>query len=230
MADIRADVVLAGRILADGGHEDAVWGHVSIRDPDGRGVWMKGSGLGLGEVTVDDVVLVDCQGEVLDGSRRRHLEYPIHTETMRSRPDVDCVIHTHPRHATAFGFTELALLPCSQATGLFLDGVPRFTQTARLIDSPEMGRAVAETLGNRQAAFLVNHGVIVVGTNVAEATVAAIALERACEEQLLAAAAGGRAYWRSPEQAAEDYGHVRGDAYVRTTWEYLGRRVRERWR
>jgi L-fuculose-phosphate aldolase len=218
-------VVAAGRALAAAGHEDAVWGHVSVRDPKDRGVWMKGSGLGLADVSTDDIVLVDWEGEVLEGTRRRHLEFPIHTELMRARPDVDSVIHTHPVHAVAFGLTGLTLSPSSQAAGLFTAGVPRFSETARLIDTPELGRAVAKALGLSQAAFLVNHGVVVVGADVAEATVAAVALERACREQLLAAAAGGIANTLSGEQAAHDFAHVRGEPYIRSTWNYLVRRL-----
>ncbi|HEX4009027.1 MAG TPA: class II aldolase/adducin family protein [Solirubrobacteraceae bacterium] len=224
---VRDDVVLAGRVLAAGGHEDAVWGHVSVRDATGRGIWMKGSGLGLAEVTSADVVLVDWQGNVPAGSRRRHAEYPIHTELMGAREDVNCVIHTHPRHAVAFGLTALSLSPSSQAAGLFTDGVPRFTQTARLIDSPELGRAVAATIADSRAALLVNHGIVVVGASTAEATVAAIALERACEEQLLAAAAGGVAHVLTAEQAARDYAHIPQEPYIRATWEFLVRRLRD---
>lgn len=217
--------MVAGRVLAAGGHEDSVWGHVSVRDPDGRGIWMKGSGLAFTEVTERDVVLVDWQGNVLEGQRRRHLEYPIHTELMRARDDIASVVHTHPPHAVAFGFTSLELSPSSQAAGLFTDGVPRFFQTARLVDSPSLGQAVAATLGRRQAAFLVNHGIVVVGATTAEAVVAAVGLERACEEQLLAAGAGGIAHVLGREQAERDYAHIRSDSYIRGTWDYLVRRL-----
>lgn len=224
---VRADVALASRVIAAAGHEDAVWGHLSARDAEGRGVWMKGSGLGLAEVTPGDVVLVSWKGEVLDGERRRHLEYPVHTEILRARDDVACVIHTHPVHAVAFGLTDLSLSPSSQAAGLFTAGVPRFTETARLIDTPELGQAVARTLGDCQAAFLVNHGIVVVGASIAEASVAAVALERCCREQLLAAAAGGLANQLSPEQAARDYAHVPGEPYIQSTYHYFVRRLGE---
>lgn len=224
---VRSDVSLAGRVIAAAGHEDAVWGHLSARDAEGRGVWMKGSGLGLAETTPDDVVLVGWEGEVLEGGRRRHLEYPVHTEILRAREDVNCVIHTHPVHAVAFGLTDLSLSPSSQAAGLFTAGVPRFTETARLIDTAELAQAVAVTLGRCRAAFLVNHGVVVVGASIAEATVAAVALERSCREQLLAAAAGGVAHALSAEQASRDYAHVPGEPYIQSTFQYLVRRLAE---
>ncbi len=65
-----------------------VWGHASVRDPGGRGVWMKASGWGLEEVDASRIVLVGPDGEVLDGTGPRHVEYLIHTEIMAARPDV----------------------------------------------------------------------------------------------------------------------------------------------
>jgi L-ribulose-5-phosphate 4-epimerase len=221
--DPRADVVLAGRILADHGHEDFVWGHVSLRDPAGAGVWMKGSGLGLGEVTIEDVVLVGWDGEVLDGTRPRHREYPIHTELMHRHPAVQSVVHTHPRHAVALGLTDLDVQPLSQAAGLFLDGVPRFTETARLIDSPSLGAAVADVFDGPGVALLANHGIAAAGRSLPHAVLLAITLERACAEQLLAAAAGGAVPRLDPAAARDAFGHIDTDAYIDASWGFLVR-------
>src|ERR1700677_2857742 len=75
------------RALAAAGQADMVWGHPSVRDPEGRGVWMKASGLGFEEVDESQIVLVSPAGEVLSGNGPRHIEYPIHTEIMAARPD-----------------------------------------------------------------------------------------------------------------------------------------------
>src|SRR6185437_5896175 len=83
------------RALAAAGQADMVWGHPSVRDPAGRGVWMKASGWGFEEVDASRIVLVSTEGEVLAGSGPRHIEYPIHTEIMAARPDVGSVVHTH---------------------------------------------------------------------------------------------------------------------------------------
>lgn len=95
-----------------------VWGHASIRDPDGRGVWMKASEWGFEEVTADRIVLLSPEGEVLAGQAKRHIEYPIHTELMAARSDVGCVVHTHVPAATAFAAHGVPLQPISH------DGVP----------------------------------------------------------------------------------------------------------
>jgi L-fuculose-phosphate aldolase len=91
------------RILHGEGHADMTLGHLSLRDPDGRGLWLKRSGIGLGEVNgPDDFLLIDFQGKRLSGDGRLHKEWPLHTEILKARPDVNAVGHTHPFHATAF--------------------------------------------------------------------------------------------------------------------------------
>ena len=79
-----------------------VWGHASVRDPDGNGVWMKASGWGFEEITAERVALVTPDGEVAGGSGPRHLEYPIHTEVMAARADIQSVVHTHAPALSAF--------------------------------------------------------------------------------------------------------------------------------
>src|ERR687885_936123 len=91
---LRADVALGCRILALEDQGDFVWGHVSARDPDGRGVWMKAATLGFEEIGAEQVILVSWDGDVLAGDGRRHAEYPIHTELVHARQDVAAVVPT----------------------------------------------------------------------------------------------------------------------------------------
>ena len=65
--ELREQVALGCRILGATGHDDFVWGHVSARDPDGQGVWMKASTFGFEEVTAERIILVGFDGEVLAG-------------------------------------------------------------------------------------------------------------------------------------------------------------------
>jgi ribulose-5-phosphate 4-epimerase/fuculose-1-phosphate aldolase len=104
--DLRAslDELARGcRILEMEGHGDMTLGHLSWRDPQQRGFWLKRNRIGLGEVLgADDFVLVDWDGRQLAGSGGRHSEWPIHSEILRLRPDVHVVAHTHPFHACVF--------------------------------------------------------------------------------------------------------------------------------
>src|ERR1700735_5614542 len=105
-----AETAQANRALGASGQSDMVWGHASVRDPEGRGAWMKAAGWSLEEVTQDRVSLVSPAGEVLSGNVPRHIEYPIHTEVMNARPDVGSVVHTHAPPALAFAALEQPLL------------------------------------------------------------------------------------------------------------------------
>src|ERR1700748_230352 len=108
--ELREQVAVGCRILGANGHDDFVWGHVSARDPDGRGVWMKASTFGFDEITAEHVVLVSFDGDVLVGDHPRHLEWPIHTEGMGARPDVSSVVPSHPPHSIALGASGQPLL------------------------------------------------------------------------------------------------------------------------
>ena len=94
---IRKQVALASRVLGVEDLGDFVLGHVSVRDPDGRGVWMKATGWGFEEITADRVQLLGWEGQILAGEGRRHVEYPIHTEIIRVRRDVNSVVHVTRR-------------------------------------------------------------------------------------------------------------------------------------
>jgi len=183
-------VATACRILAGAGQDDLIWGHASVRDPEGRGVWIKSAEWSLAEITPDRVHLVDPDGAVLAGEGARHSDYPVHTGIMMARPDAGAVVHTHPPFSVALAATGQELRPISHAANFFVPpAVPRFTDTADLILTRDLGRSVAATLGDVPALFLVNHGIVTVGSTLEEATVAAVLLEHACHQQLLTASA-----------------------------------------
>lgn len=222
--DPRALVSTASRILAATGHGDLVWGHASVRDPEGRGVWIKAATWGLDEVTPDRVHLVDREGQVVEGEGNRQREYPIHTEIMVARPDVGGVVHAHSRHAVALAASGQPLRPVSHAACSFVPPhVPRFTATGDLILTPELGRQVAAELGDHTALFLVNHGIVTVGPDVRSATVAAVLLERACEQQLLTHGFGGWPTWSDDEEAVAKRPSIFSPATVDQVWNYLVR-------
>jgi len=223
---LREEVALGCRILALEDQGDFVWGHVSARDPDGRGVWMKASTLGFEEIGPEQVILVSWDGEVLEGQGRRHAEYPIHTELMGARADVGSVVHTHAPWAVAFASTEQPLRPLSHEGTLFVPpGPARFTKTGDLILTAGLGRDLAAEVGDRNAAFMVHHGIVTCGSDVVTAVMTAVLLERACRTQIRALAGGGSKTWSSEEEALAKREHCYPPALLRQAWDYLARRV-----
>ncbi len=219
-------IALGCRILGLEDQGDFVWGHVSARDPDGRGIWMKASTYGFEEIGPEQVILVSWDGEVLAGNGKRHIEYPIHTELMRAREDVSCVVHTHAPWAVAFASTQQPLRPISHEATLFVPPeVARFTKTGDLIITPELGEDVAVAVGDRNAAFMLHHGIVTCGGDVVTGVMTAVLLERACRTNVRAIAGGGPKSWSSDEEALSKRDHCWSPQLLQQAWDYLGRRL-----
>jgi L-fuculose-phosphate aldolase len=221
--ELRAQVALGCRILGLEEQGDFVWGHVSVRDPEGRGVWMKAAGWGFEELTPERVILVSWDGDVLEGDGRRHLEYPIHTELLRARPELRSVVHTHAPWSVAFAATEEPLRPVSHEGTLFVPpDVVRFTQTGDLIVTRDLGADLARTVGTRNAALMVHHGIVACGADVPTAVFNAVFLERACRTNMRALMAGGPKTWSSDDEALAKREHVYS---AQAAWDYFARRL-----
>src|SRR4051794_4645832 len=187
---------------------------------------MKASTYGFEEITEAQVVLVDRDGQVLEGEGRRHAEYPIHTEVMAARADVNSVVHTHAPEAVALGATGHPLRPISHEATLFVPPpIARFTKTGDLITTAELGRDVVAALGERNAVLLVNHGILTVGPDVPTAVMTAVLLARACRTQLTAMSAGGWATWSDDEEALSKRGHCYPPELLAQAWAFLVRQL-----
>ena len=214
------------KILALEGQGDIIWGHVTLRGPETQDrLYMKPAAMGLEEISASDLIEVDLDGRKVAGERPRHSEVFIHTEIMRARPEVNCVVHTHPPHAVAFGSTKRPLLPVGHEGSLFAEGLPIFSETTDLIVNRELGEALARTLGEGNAALLRNHGIVAAGRNVAEAVMTAVILERACRVQLLADTLGGARAWTDPREALVKKERIYNPRALEDAFDYYVRRV-----
>jgi L-fuculose-phosphate aldolase len=185
------DILAAGsQILSVEGHDDNTLGHMSMRDASGRGFWIKRAGIALGEVTSSDFVLFDLDGNKLEGEGDRQLEWPIHAEIYRARPDVGAVGHTHPFYATIFSAVEADLPMVTHDSCRFGGSVPRFRELTGLIKTPSQGHALALSLGSAHAVLQQNHGVTFVGGTVEQATLYGLAIEKACHQMMVLKASG----------------------------------------
>jgi L-fuculose-phosphate aldolase len=189
-AQLREEVAWACRILALEGYVDLTLGHVSAREPGSTSVLIKRRGIGLDEVSADDVIEFDLAEGGPPSSSEMHLEAVLHSEVYRTRSDVCAVVHGHPPYATAFSATGARLQLLTHDAVLFADGVSLFEESPELITEADQARAVAQALGSRRAVLLRNHGVLVVGKDLAWAVLAAVTLERAIRLQSIASTLG----------------------------------------
>ena len=189
---LRRKLTNAGRVLAMEDQGDYVAGHVTVRLPDDKSRFlMKPATIGLDEMTIENIITVDLDGQRVGGAMPRHNEVFIHSEVLRARPDLQAVIHTHAPHAVAFSSLGKELVPVNNEAGYFYKRLPVFSETSDLIVSPERGKAVAKTLADKNALILRNHGIVAAGRSLEEAVWIALKLERACRVQLMAEWAGG---------------------------------------
>jgi L-fuculose-phosphate aldolase len=224
--DIRLRVTQACRILYAQGQEHFYLGHVSAREAPGSDrFWVKPTGMGLGEVKPDDLVLLDLNGNRISGTRPIHHEMPIHAEIYRSRPDVNCVVHTHPFHVAALAASMADFKMVSQDSVLFANGFGWY-DSAILVVTPEQGRGVAQALGGHQLVVLKNHGLATADDTIESATFLAVSFDRSLQLQALATSLGP-VREISPEEVAAMNAYF-GASYggrVEVTFEYMLRQA-----
>jgi L-ribulose-5-phosphate 4-epimerase len=227
--DPRHLVALSSRILGQADQGDFIWGHSSMRDPDGRGLWIKASGWGVEEITPERVHLVSFEGELLKGAGVPHLELHIHAEIMRARPDIGAVVHTHSPYAIALAAAGEALIPVSHAACFFAgETIPRFTETSDLINTAERGRSLAKLLDRSSATLLVNHGIVTTGPDIQTATVAALILEQAAYHQALVRGFGAtHPHVTTEEETHPKRSNIYNPRAVQAVWDYLVRGLPE---
>lgn len=214
--------VQASHALAGAGHVDMVWGHVAVRDPEGRGIWIKAPGWGLEEVTDERVQLVSFDGDLLVGEGKPHKECHIHLQAMLARSELGATVHTHARAAVSFAALDVPLLAISHDATIFGgEDVPRFRVTGNLITTAELGQALAATLGDAPGALLPKHGMIAVGTGVPAAVMHAVLLDRACHNQLVAQAAGPIRIHSDVEEAIAKRAECWSEDQLAAGWRYL---------
>ena len=183
--EVRKKLAQACRILYMEGLADFNLGHVSGRGPDQEKIFMKPRGFGLEEIRPDDVIVVDLEGNLLEGAHSPHAETVIHTEIYKIRPEVQSAVHVHPVFTTAFSSVRLDIRPLNQDGVFFPRGVRTF-ESPELIRTKQQARALAEKLGEDNAVLIRNHGIATVGSTIEAACLTALFFERAIKVQLIA--------------------------------------------
>lgn len=179
---LRELVAAAGRILFHQRLADYL-GHCSVRVPGTDRVIIKPKHsprvrspavLGPG-----DMAVIDLDGNLLEGNDKPPSESFIHTEIYRARPDVTAVVHTHQPSSTLLGVIGAELLPVLHVPASLTDGGRIATWPCPLlVNTPALGRELAQALGDARLCHLQGHGIVSVAADLRLAVVAAVALEQ----------------------------------------------------
>ncbi|MFD4629928.1 class II aldolase/adducin family protein [Streptomyces sp. NPDC058284] len=185
---------LAGalRIFGRLGYEDGVSGHITARDPEYTDCfWVNPFGMPFKHVTVGDLVLANAEGQVVEG--RHHVNqaaFTVHAQAHLARPDVVAVAHCHSLHGRALSTLGELLDPITQEACAFYESHALYDGYTGVVVDAEEGRRIASALGGHKAVVLRNHGLLTVGDSVDAAAWWFISMERSCQVQLSARAAG----------------------------------------
>ena len=193
-SELRQLVTTAGRILYQQGLTDYL-GHCSARVPGTDRVVFKPKHSRTvrspDELGPDDMIVIDLDGNLLEGNDAPPSECFIHTEIYRARPDVQAVVHTHQRAATLLGIMGADLLPVLHVPAVLTDGGTMPTWACPLlVSTPELGRKLTAALGTAGLCHLQGHGIVSVAADIRRAAVTAIALEQLAEANLTILQAG----------------------------------------
>ena len=182
----------AFRIFGAFGFDEGTAGHITARDPElPDHFWVNPLGMSFKQIRVRDLLLVDEHGEVVDGTwPLNRAAFVIHSQVHAARPDVVAAAHSHSPYGKAWSALRRPLDPLTQDACAFHGDHAVFDDYTGAVFELDEGKRIAEALGGCKAVILANHGLLTVGRSVDEAVWWFVTLERTCQVQLLAEAAG----------------------------------------
>jgi ribulose-5-phosphate 4-epimerase/fuculose-1-phosphate aldolase len=182
----------AFRIFGRLGFDEGVAGHITARDPEHADqFWVNPFGMSFKQIRVRDLIAVDHRGQVVQGDWPVNLAaFAIHSQVHAARPEVISAAHSHSMHGKAFASLRRHLRPLTQDACIFYNDHGLYHEYGGVANDVEEGKRIATALGEHKAAILANHGLITVGQSVEEALFWFVSMERTCQAELLAMAAG----------------------------------------
>lgn len=180
------------RLFGKFGFDEGVAGHITVRDPEHLDqFWVNPMGRSFKQMCVSDLLRVDHEGNVVEGDGLLNgAAFTIHSRIHMANPHITAAAHSHSLYGKAFASLGRKLDPLTQdACAFYEDHAVLESFTGVVLDSGE-GDRIAELVDHHKALILQNHGLLTVGASVDEAAWWYITMERSCQAQLLAEAAG----------------------------------------
>jgi L-ribulose-5-phosphate 4-epimerase len=176
LESLRHELVLLHEELPRNGLVTWTGGNVSVRDPDSGLVAIKPSGVRYGQLTAESMVVLDLDGTIVEGALKPSSDTASHLYIYRHRPDVNGVVHTHSRYATAFAAVGRPIPVYLTAQADEFGGEIPCAGFA-LVGDEAIGAQVVDGIGRSPAVLLKNHGVFTIGPSAEAAVKTAIMVE-----------------------------------------------------
>ncbi|PZP92770.1 MAG: class II aldolase [Variovorax paradoxus] len=226
-ADMRRDLAALYRLVAHFRMTDIIDTHISARVPGPENHFLINRyGVLFHEMRPEDLVKIDMDGRPVDPgdaettNRVNAAGFTIHSAIHMARHDLACVVHTHTADGMAIACRKSGLLPITQHALRFYNRLGYHAYEGIALDLEERDRLVAD-MGTHKAMVLRNHGLLAAGSTVAEAFVNIYFLERACQAQVKATAAGEELVYPSAEvceRTARQFERPTAPAYCQRVW------------
>ena len=190
--DRKEKLAAALRLFGKFGFDEGVAGHITVRDPGKTDhFWVNPMGKSFKLMKVSDLLLVSHAGEVVEGDGLlNRAAFTIHSQIHMAHPEVTAAAHSHSLYGKAWSSLGRLLDPITQDSCAFYNDHVLFDDFRGVVLDSSEGEALATTLADNKAIILQNHGLLTVGKSVEEAAWWFITMERSCQAQLLAEAAG----------------------------------------
>ena len=189
----KAKLAGALRIFGRFGFGEGVAGHITVRDPEFPDLfWVNPFGMSFRHIRQSDLLLLDHTGNVVYGNRHvNRAAFVLHSAIHAARPDVIAAAHSHSPYGKSFSSLGIPLAPITQdACAFYGDHTLVAEQGGAVVFEIEAGKEFAAEFPSGKAAIHQNHGLFTVGETVDEACFWFVSMERSCQAQLMAMAAG----------------------------------------
>ena len=188
----KVKLAAAFRLFGKFGFDEGVAGHITVRDPERTDhFWVNPFGVSFKQIKVSDLLLVNHEGEIEEGKGLLNgAAFAIHSQIHKHLPHVTAAAHSHSVYGKSWSSLGRLLDPITQDACAFFNDHIVFDEFNGVVLDLEEGKKIATGLGTKKAAILQNHGLLTVGNTVDEAAWWFITMERSCQAQLMAEAAG----------------------------------------
>jgi ribulose-5-phosphate 4-epimerase/fuculose-1-phosphate aldolase len=185
-------LAVALRLFHRLGFSDGLLGHVTVRDPEHRErFWVNPFGVHFGAIKASSLLLVDRSGMVLEGEGIVNpAAVAVHTQIHVLREDAVAIAHAHTMYGKSWAALGRPLDPINQEACCFYEDHALLTDYGGIALEVSEGQRIAEALARRKGIILQNHGLLTVGESVESAAAFFVMMDRCCQSQLLAEAAG----------------------------------------
>lgn len=187
--ELRAEIVNLGRSIANSGLNLGTWGNISARI-DAETFVITPSGIDYNKITTADIVVVNLNGDIIEGNKKASIELPLHTTIYEKKKAINAIIHTHSVCCTAFAIARKPIPAVCEDMIQLVGGQLEVTEYY-LPGSKDLALEAVSALGNRNACLLANHGLVAVAHSLYETYKIVNIVEKSAQAVIYANSLGG---------------------------------------